>query len=148
MGISGDAALKGNLRRRRSFKNWWRDRTTNVLPSTSPLANCRPSLQDRVGSSTKLNLDERRKRSSMEQPDQSVEYKTWQSRVLSALAESDKDELKDKIMAAEDAMFRRGLELQADGDAERSAMLQCARQLRGLMVSVLGYPAAEELDEA
>jgi CheY-like chemotaxis protein len=71
-----------------------------------------------------------------------TEYQAWQSRVLSALAEPDKDKLKDRIMVAEAAMFRRGLELQASDDhhAERSAMFQCARQLRTLMVSVLGYP--------
>jgi hypothetical protein len=48
-------------------------------------------------------------------------------------------------------MFRRGLELKTDADdPERFAMRQAARQLRTLMIVVLGYPpiAGVESDRA
>jgi hypothetical protein len=83
----------------------------------------------------------------MGRSNQAVKYPTWQPQCESALTEVDSDKLKAKIAAAEEAIFRRGLELKTNGnDPERRAMLQAARQLRALMVAVLGYPPVVGLE--
>jgi hypothetical protein len=78
-------------------------------------------------------------------------YPSWQPQYFSALRELDPQELKAKIAAVQEAMFRRGTELKTAADyRELLAMREAARQLRTLTVSVFGYPAvsAEESDPA
>jgi hypothetical protein len=78
---------------------------------------------------------------AMNLSEKSLEYPIWQRQCLRAITEGDPERLKIKIALAEDAMFRRGADLKTDGDGpERFAMRQAARQLRALMLSVLGYP--------
>jgi hypothetical protein len=77
----------------------------------------------------------------MDEQNWTVDYPAWQPQLLAALIERDLEKLKDKVAVAEDALFRRGLELKTgDNDAERAAMQDAARQLRALVVTVLGYP--------
>src|ERR1700733_9719961 len=85
---------------------------------------------------------------SMSKQDWSLKYPSWQPQVLAALIEPDLVKLTRKVAAAEEAIFRRGLELTSEDDAERAAMRDASRQLRALAVTVLGYPAANtESDE-
>ena len=69
-----------------------------------------------------------------------VKYPSWQPQVLAALIETDRERLRVKVVAAEEAMCRRGLELTSKDDMERTAMRDASRQLRALMITVLGYP--------
>jgi hypothetical protein len=65
----------------------------------------------------------------------------WQQECLAAINERDPELLKEKILAAELAIFERALQLNgSNDDAERGAMKHAARSLRVLMVNVLGYP--------
>jgi hypothetical protein len=68
-------------------------------------------------------------------------YPSWQPQYLSALRELDPEKLKAEIAKVKEALFRRDMELKTTADnPERIAMRDAARQLRILMVSVLGYP--------
>lgn len=70
-----------------------------------------------------------------------IVYPSWQPQYLSAVRELDPERLKVKISTAKEALFRRGMELKTAADnPERIAMRDATRELRTLMVSVLGYP--------
>jgi hypothetical protein len=71
-----------------------------------------------------------------------IVYPSWQPQYFAALRELDPQELKAKIAAVQEVMFRRGTELKTTADnPERIAMRDAACQLRTLMVSVLKYPS-------
>ena len=68
-----------------------------------------------------------------------VIYPSWQPQYLSALRELEPQELKAKIAAVQEAMFRRSTELKTAADnRELLAIREAARQLRNLRVSVFG----------
>lgn len=77
----------------------------------------------------------------MSHPPDVIIYPSWQPQYLSALRELDPEKLKAKVATVKEAMFHRGMELKTTADnPELMAMRDAARQLRTLMVSVLGYP--------
>ena len=66
----------------------------------------------------------------------------WQSAYRAALCETDSARLKEKIHAAETALYNRAQQLNTpQNDPERLAMRDAAHALRVLMVKELGYPA-------
>jgi hypothetical protein len=74
--------------------------------------------------------------------DQGRQYPGWQKLCQEALIEIDKDKLKERVAAAEAAVFRRLQELahSADGQAERQALLDVTNSLRFLKRDVLKFP--------
>jgi hypothetical protein len=68
-------------------------------------------------------------------------YAEWQPAYTAAILERDPSKLKEKIHAAETALFNRAQQLNtAENDPERLAMRDAAQALRSLLVTVLGYP--------
>ena len=74
--------------------------------------------------------------------DQGLQYPGWQKLCQEALIEIGKDRLKERVAAAEAAVFRRLQELadSTDGQAERQALLDVTRSLRFLKRDVLKFP--------
>lgn len=70
-----------------------------------------------------------------------ISYPEWQPEFVAAITETDPVRLKEKIAAAEFAIFQRAQKLAPNGhEDEREAMRNAASALRGLLISVLGYP--------
>jgi hypothetical protein len=65
----------------------------------------------------------------------------WQESYREALLECDPTNLKEKVIAAENAIFTRTQELSGKSDpSERQAMQDALRALRLLQTEMLGYP--------
>jgi hypothetical protein len=70
------------------------------------------------------------------------DYPDWQPEYRAAILETDRAHLKEKIDAAETAIFRRVQVLTTRAnDPEREAMKDATRALRVLLVKELGYPS-------
>jgi hypothetical protein len=69
-------------------------------------------------------------------------YPEWQTPLLDALVELDKEKLKAKVAAAETALFNRQQALASDADhrAERQAIEDAFATLRVLKRDQLGFP--------
>jgi hypothetical protein len=77
-----------------------------------------------------------------DQNSQDLEYPTWQKICQEALVELDPDKLKERVAAAEAAVFMRSQELahNPDARAERQALRDVTSSLRFLKRDVLKFP--------
>jgi hypothetical protein len=73
---------------------------------------------------------------------QDLEYPAWQKICQEALVELDPNKLKERVAAAEAAVFMRSQELapSSDAQAERQALRDATRSLRFLKRDVLKFP--------
>jgi hypothetical protein len=70
-----------------------------------------------------------------------LQYPTWQPDCEAAILEANPVKLKEKIAAAEAAIFNRAQKLiSPDDDLERGAMDEASNSLRAILIAVLGYP--------
>jgi hypothetical protein len=77
--------------------------------------------------------------------DKLPEYPSWQTACLAAINEPDPEQLRETIIAAETAMFKRSLQLESqNSEPERLAMEQAAKSLQTLRVIVFGYPGLKK----
>jgi hypothetical protein len=70
-------------------------------------------------------------------------YTSWKQPYLEAQNETDKNKLTELVYAAEEAIFRRMLELSgsADHHEERSELKEASAALMAIQVHKLGWPA-------
>jgi hypothetical protein len=66
----------------------------------------------------------------------------WKRLLEEVMTETDEDEIRNKLLHLEYAIFNRGMELErsADGDAERQAMRDAAVDLLYIKVQKLRFP--------
>ena len=72
----------------------------------------------------------------------SIKYPHWQREFEAALGEGDRQSLRQRVDAAEAALFLRlqALAVSAEGDAERQAISDARETLRTIQRNKLGYP--------
>jgi hypothetical protein len=70
-------------------------------------------------------------------------YTSWKQPYLEVLYETDKTRLNELVYAAEEAIFRRMLELSgsADHHEERSELKEASANLMAVQVNKLGWPS-------
>jgi hypothetical protein len=75
-----------------------------------------------------------------------LEYPDWQRPVQAALVELDKDKLKERVAAAEAAIFERqqAISQSCDHHAEREAIEYALANLRVVKREILGFPDWEK----
>jgi hypothetical protein len=73
---------------------------------------------------------------------QNIKYPHWQREFEAALHEGDPESLRQRVDAAEAALFLRSQALagSAEGQAERQAISEAIRTLRAIQREKLGYP--------
>jgi hypothetical protein len=73
---------------------------------------------------------------------QNIEYPHWQREFEAALREGDPESLRQRVDAAEAALFLRSQALvgSTQGQAERQAISDAIRTLRAIQKEKLGYP--------
>lgn len=74
---------------------------------------------------------------------QNIKYPHWQREFEAALLEGDPQTLRQRVDAAEAAMFQRAQALaeSPQGHAEQAAISDAIRTLRAIQTEKLGYPA-------
>jgi hypothetical protein len=73
---------------------------------------------------------------------QSLKFPSWQQEYQDALVETTPDLLKQRVLKAEEAIFRRlqALSHSRNADDERQALDDAMRSLRVIQVEKMGYP--------
>jgi DNA primase large subunit len=104
-----------------------------------------PAIADRAATSRELaSVKTRAAENEMTDQENSLdlEYPAWQKLCQEALVELDPDKLKERVAAAEAAVFIRSQELarSSDSQAERQALRDATNSLRFLKRDVLKFP--------